>query len=179
MPWVDEKYSTAPVAIVNPDFQLALAEHIKDLSPEEKEAFSSGNAISIEALLGQIREFDETHSQTSRSRRCAGRVEQFFAALQGYLGGLAPFLQQATPISSLVIGGVNFIIGVCIHRSCLTCCADLSPLLQLGLKFVAFFEKLTDMICGLGDHLGYLAKYAAGFMSSPDVQQVCVVPYPE
>lgn len=29
----------------------------------------------------------------------------------------------------------------------------------------------------LGEHLGYLSKYAVGFMNSLDVQQACVVPH--
>lgn len=109
-------YSAPSVAIPTPAFQQALANQIKNLSPEEQQAFNHGNAISIESLLSEIKLFDETHRQASRSRRCAGRVEQFLTALQGYLKGLAPFLQQADPISSLVIGGVNLIIDVCISR---------------------------------------------------------------
>lgn len=103
--------------VPTPAFQQALANQINDLSPEEQQAFKRGNDISIESLLSQINLFDETHRQASRSRRCAERVEQFLTALQGYLKGLAPFLQQADPISSLVIGGVNLIIDVCINRS--------------------------------------------------------------
>lgn len=88
---------------------------MKEISPLEQQAFNCGNAISIESLMSQIKLFDETHHQTSRSRRCAERVEQFLTALQGYLKGLAPFLQQAEPISSLVIGGANLIIDVSIN----------------------------------------------------------------
>lgn len=91
---------------------MALENYIKDLSPKDKQAFKDGNAISINALMDQIRGFDETHSKTSRSRRCAEKVEGFLGILKGFLGGLAPFLQQTPEISSLVIGGVNLIVDV-------------------------------------------------------------------
>lgn len=32
-------------------------------------------------------------------------------------------------------------------------------------------------MCAVGEHLGYLSKYAVGFMDSSDVQQACVVPH--
>lgn len=53
----------------------------------------------------------------------------------------------------------------------------LSDSAQLGLKFVDFFEKLTDMMRVIGEHLGYLSKYTTGFMGSQEVQQVCIAQY--
>lgn len=32
-------------------------------------------------------------------------------------------------------------------------------------------------MCAVGEHLGYLSKYAVGFMDSSDVQQACVIPH--
>lgn len=168
-------HSAPTILVPSPAFQQALANHIKDLSPAEQQAFNNGNNISIESLLSQINLFDETHRQTSCSRRCAERVQQFLTALQGYLKGLAPFLQQAEPISSLMIGGANLIIDVGINRP--SPAALHSDSSQLGLKFAEFFEKLTDMMRVLGEHLGYLSKYATGFVGSPVVQQVRIAPY--
>ncbi|KAL0632593.1 hypothetical protein Q9L58_008524 [Maublancomyces gigas] len=108
--------------------------------------------------MSQINLFNEVHRQTSRSRYCAERVQNFLTALQGYLKAFTPILQQAEPISSLVIGGATLVI-------------------QLGLKFVEFFEKLTDMMRVIGEHLGYLSKYATGFMGSPEVQQALARAY--
>lgn len=107
-------HSAPSIMVPSPAFQQALADHAKDLSPAEKHAFDRGNTISIESLMSQINLFDETHRQTSRSRRCAERVQQFLTALQSYLKGLAPFLQKAEPMSALVIGGANLIIDVSI-----------------------------------------------------------------
>lgn len=110
--WIHEKYS-AP-AVFSSAFQLALTDHIKDLSPDEKKAFINGNHISIEGLMDGIREFDAIHSKPSRTRRCAERVEKFLTILKGYVKGLTPLIQQAPEISSVVIGGVNLIIDVCL-----------------------------------------------------------------
>lgn len=115
MHWIHTKYSTP-----TPAFQLALADHIKDLSPAEQQAFVGGNSLSIEVLMDHIRQFDENHSQTSRSRSCAERIEKFLGILGGYVKGLVPFTSQ-TPIASLVIGGINFIIDVCLNPSYFTC----------------------------------------------------------
>lgn len=71
----------------------------------------------MEALLMQIRAFDEVHNQTSRSRQCAERVEKFVSALQGYLKGVSPLLQQAGPITSTIIGGVNLMLDVSLCHS--------------------------------------------------------------
>ncbi|KAL0631967.1 hypothetical protein Q9L58_009170 [Maublancomyces gigas] len=150
--------ATSVVIVPNPAFQQAVANLIKDLSPAEQQAFNRGNDLSIESLMSQINLFDETHHQTSRSRRCADRIQQFLTALQGYMKGLAPFLQQVEPISSLIIGGANVII-------------------DLGLRFAEFFEKLTDMMSILGGHLVYLSKYATGFMESREVQQALTCAY--
>jgi hypothetical protein len=43
---------------------------------------------------------------------------------------------------------------------------------QLGLKFAAFFEKLTIMMGDFAKHLDYLSKCAATFLEYPDVQNV-------
>jgi hypothetical protein len=43
---------------------------------------------------------------------------------------------------------------------------------QLGLKFAAFFEKLTIMMDDFAKHLVYLSKYAETFLEYPDVQNV-------
>jgi hypothetical protein len=43
---------------------------------------------------------------------------------------------------------------------------------QLGLKFAAFFEKLTTMMDDFAKHLDYLSKYAETFSEYPDVQNV-------
>lgn len=110
-------HSAPSIIVTSSAFQQALANHIHDLSPAEQQAFDRGNHLSIESLMIEIRLFDQTHHHTSRSRRCAERVQQFMTALQDYLKGLAPFLQQAGPIPSLVLGGANLIIGVSINPS--------------------------------------------------------------
>lgn len=122
--------------------------------------------------MSQIHLFDETHRQASRSRRCAERVQLFLTALQGYLKGLAPLLQQVEPISSLIIGGASLVIDVSNTCFVLLLLDYFLTHSQLGLRFAEFFEKLTDMMYMLSKHLGYLSKYATGFMESLEVQQV-------
>ena len=41
--------------------------------------------------------------------------------------------------------------------------------------YIEFFESLTDMMERIGDHLTYLAKYAASSQSSEEVQKVHLI----
>lgn len=45
------------------------------------------------------------------------------------------------------------------------------------MRFVSFFNKLTEMMERLTGHLGYLTQYAEAFISSPEVQSVCIYIY--
>lgn len=83
-------------------------------------------------------------------------------ALNQFMGGVAIATQCNPEISSLVIGGLRLILDVGLvgysawHYHSL-------PVLhrcQLGMKFVMFFDKLTDMIEDLFAYLEPLSEYA-------------------
>ncbi|KAA8902670.1 ankyrin repeat-containing domain protein [Sphaerosporella brunnea] len=147
-----------PATTANPAFAEALNEHIKILSPVEKKAFNDGSGISLEELMASLKAYDDRHQRSSYSRGCASRVQGFLTAVDEYLKPIAIMVGHSPSISSLVVGGVKVIV-------------------QLGLNFAAFFEKLTDMMDNLSRHLGYLSKYAESFRASAEVQTALSAAY--
>lgn len=147
-----------PVQTENPAFILALKKHIKDLSPEERQAFDNSNTITPETLIAKVRDYDSTHNDSSYSRRYASRIEVFLTAVDGYLKPLSILIGHNPEISSLVVGGAKLIV-------------------QLGLKFINFFNKLTEMMEHLAGHLGYLSRYANYFTGSKTIQEALSAAY--
>ncbi|KAI5843808.1 hypothetical protein DFP73DRAFT_594819 [Morchella snyderi] len=147
-----------PVQAENPGFVLALKKHVNGLSPEERQAFNSSNTITPDSLISKIRDYDNAHLESSTSRRCAARIEGFLTAVNGYLGPLSIMIGHNPEISSLVVGGAKLIV-------------------QLGLKFINFFNKLTEMMEHLSGHLGYLSRYASYFNASVTIQEALSAAY--
>jgi len=147
-----------PTTTENVAFSEALRRHIDKLSPDEKQAFISGNTITPAALVKEARNYDEAHRKTSYSRRCASRVETVLRGVDGFMVPVAIMTGHSPDISSLVVGAVKLVI-------------------QLGLKFFTFFSKLTEMMEDLSKHLGYLAMYAENFKHSKDVQEALSAAY--
>lgn len=106
--------TTIPIIITSdPAYTLAVKRHIEALSPEERQAFDTGAQITPQALVARIQDFDRMHSQNSRLRACANRVDKFLTILDQYLKPLAICIGHSPGISSLVVGGVKLIIDVC------------------------------------------------------------------
>lgn len=142
----------------NPAFVLALKKHIKDLSPEERQAFNNSSSITPDTLIAKVRDYDDTHNDLSYSRRYASRIQGFLTAVDGYLKPLAIMIGHNPEISSLVVGGAKLIV-------------------QLGLKSINFFNKLAEMMEHLAGHLGYLSQYAKYFNGFKAVQEALSAAY--
>ena len=97
----------------NEAFQAALKKHLDKLDPVEKDAFEAANRDTSQTeLLAKVKRFDEDHSRHSSSRRCFGPLTKFFQVLDQFMGGVAIAIQSNPEISSLVVGGVRFVIDV-------------------------------------------------------------------
>lgn len=99
--------------ITDPAFALAIKGHIDALSPDERQAFDTGSQLTPQALIARVRDFDRMHSQGSRLRACATKVDGFLTILDLYLKPLAICIGHSPGISSLVVGGVKLVIDVC------------------------------------------------------------------
>ncbi|KAH0563452.1 hypothetical protein GP486_001989, partial [Trichoglossum hirsutum] len=123
-------------------FDLAFQQHVNKLSQSESDAFLDAyRDITPETLLSKVNDFDNAHHDKSMNRRCAEPVARFLRVIDQLMGGVAIAKQSNPNISALVVGAVRAVIDVAI-------------------KFVTFFSRLTDMMLRLSDHLEHLAEYA-------------------
>jgi ankyrin repeat domain-containing protein 50 len=126
---------------MNTAFNEALSRHIAKLSAEERTSFQNAHPqISAEELLARVKDFDKKHSQTA-ARRCFTKSERFLRVLDSLMRGVVIAIQCHPEISSIIVGGARLV-------------------LDLSLKFVEFFSRLTDMLDRLSDHLEHLQKFA-------------------
>ncbi|KAI9860062.1 MAG: hypothetical protein M1813_006410, partial [Trichoglossum hirsutum] len=134
---------TPPPSVTdNIAFDLAFQQHVNKLSQSESDAFLDAyRDITPETLLSKVNDFDDAHHDKSMSRRCAEPVARFLRVINQLMGGVAIAIQSNPDISALVVGAVRVVIDVAI-------------------KFVTFFSRLTDMMLRLSDHLEHLAEYA-------------------
>ncbi|MCJ1342870.1 hypothetical protein MMC31_001059 [Peltigera leucophlebia] len=122
-------------------FTDALQQHLAGLSPVANAAFlSSHQTLTAESILVKVRDYDRDYNSGSGSRKCAEQVEKSLRILDQFLGSIAIAIQSNPDISSLIVGGVRFI-------------------LDLGLNFVTFFRKLSDMIEELFDYIDPLQEF--------------------
>ncbi|RMZ90014.1 hypothetical protein DV736_g2766, partial [Chaetothyriales sp. CBS 134916] len=126
----------------NQAFESALASHVQKIPEAEKTIFlQASKNIDEKNLLERARAYDQAHRNNSSLRPRAECLSKFLNFLHGFMGGVAIGIQANPEISSLVVGAVRVVI-------------------DLGLKFLTFFSRLTVMICEFEDYLGPLAEYA-------------------
>ncbi|MCJ1344657.1 hypothetical protein MMC31_002860 [Peltigera leucophlebia] len=126
---------------INKDNGGNFSQHLAKLRPDEKSAFrTSHQTLTAESILVKVRDYDRARNHDSNSRKCAEQVEKSLRILSQFLRSIAIAIQSNPEISSLIVGGVRFI-------------------LDLGLNFVAFFRKLSDMIEELFDYIDPLQQF--------------------
>ncbi|MCJ1348246.1 hypothetical protein MMC31_006477 [Peltigera leucophlebia] len=92
-------------------FTDALQQHLAKLSPDEKSAFrTSHQTLTAESILVKVRDYDRDRNHDSNSRRCAEQVEKSLRILSQFLKSIAIAIQSNPEISSLIVGGVRFIL---------------------------------------------------------------------
>ena len=88
--------------------QKAIQEYVNTLSGEDKTAFRSASDI-IEHLQKM-----QCNQKTLISSSLTSRVEKVLQCVKNFMGSISGFLQSNPEISSLVVGGLNCILTVCI-----------------------------------------------------------------
>jgi hypothetical protein len=135
-------HAPAPIASRNLALEEALAVHLQKLPEAEKVAFvQSCNSVDEQTLLSSVQTYDLAHKDRSSFRPHAERLSKFLDLLNRFMGGVAIGIQANPELSSIVVGSVRIAI-------------------DLALKSVTFFSRLTDMVCTFQDYLGPLAQYA-------------------
>ena len=89
-----------------PAMQKAIQEYIGKLSDDDKAAFQSAQNI-----MERLQEI-QSNGKPLVSSSLASRVEKVLQCVKTFMSSLAIFIQQSPQISSLVVGGVNFVLTV-------------------------------------------------------------------
>lgn len=99
-------------------FTDALQQHLAKLSPAENAAFhSSHQKLTAESILVKVRDYDREYNSSSGSRQCAEKVEKSLRILNQFLRSIAIAVQSNPEVSSLIVGGVKFILDVIIKSA--------------------------------------------------------------
>ena len=118
-----------------------MAKTLEKLPQAEKAAFAQASkTIDERTLLSRVNAYDAAHRDNLSFRPYAERLLKFLGLLNRFMGGVAISIQASPEISSLVVGLVRVVIN-------------------LTLKFIIYFSKLTNIICTFKDYLGPLAEY--------------------
>ncbi|MCJ1344810.1 hypothetical protein MMC31_003013 [Peltigera leucophlebia] len=145
--------SRTSVVSRNAGFADALQQHLLKLSPVEGASFrDSYQSLTPESILLKVKAYDQAHNRGSASRKCAEKVDKSLRILNQFLASIAIAIQSNPDISSLIVGGLKFI-------------------LDLAVKYVTFFKKLTDMIDELFGYLATLREFDCGSGSSDLVRK--------
>lgn len=104
-----------PVPSKNKAFEgavaLMLQNHIDSLSDDDKKAFQRASVVDV------MEELRKAQHSTSGISDSLSRVQKALKFVDRFMGSLAIFIQQSPEISSLVVGGLNCILMVCISSS--------------------------------------------------------------
>ena len=108
---LDPQPPLAPMPPKNKAFERAIAQVLQkhvDLSDDDKEAFQSYSDVDV------MEELRNVQDGTSRISDSLTRVQKVLECVNRFMGPLATFIQHSPEISSLVVGGLNCILMVCI-----------------------------------------------------------------
>lgn len=116
---------------------------MEDLPQNEKDAFrEASKTLDEETLLHHVKEYDDKHKELSSFRPRVERARiKISESSRAVHGGVAISIQPNPDTSALVVGAVRILV------------------LDLALRFVTFFTRLTDMLSRLSDYLEPLAMY--------------------
>ena len=99
----------------NAAFADALQRHLLKLSPLESATFrDSHQSLTPENIILKVKAYDQAHNRGSTSRKCSEKVEKSLRILNQFLASIAIAIQSNPDISSLIVGGLKFIVDVII-----------------------------------------------------------------
>jgi ankyrin repeat domain-containing protein 50 len=132
---------TAKTESGNLALELAIVQHLNGLPKLEREAFrETSKNFTDQSLLLHVRICDEDHKVHSHFQPQAENLSRFLGLLDRFMAGVTIGLQANPDISAIVVGGVRLVI-------------------DLAVRFMTFFTKLSDMLCRFGDFLQPLTKH--------------------
>lgn len=104
-----------PLVLRDAAFADALQQHLLKLSPVEKAAFRAGyQSLTPESIFLKVKAYDQAHNRDSTSRKCAEKVEKSLMILSQFLASIDVAIQSNPDVSSLIVGGLRFIVDVII-----------------------------------------------------------------
>ena len=102
-----------PLIFRNTGFADALQQHLLKLSADESATFrASHQSLTPESIFAKVKAYDQAHNRSSASRKCAEKVEKSFRILNQFLASIAIAIQSNPDLSSLIVGGLKFIVDV-------------------------------------------------------------------
>lgn len=126
----------------NPALSLAIVTHLNSLPELEREAFrNASNTLTDKNILDLVKTYDADHHGKSRHRPQAEALSRFLGLLDRFMGGITIAIQANPDVSAIVVGGVRLVI-------------------DLAIKFLEFFARLSEMLCRFGNLLGPLTEFA-------------------
>jgi hypothetical protein len=134
--------TSTPASASTPNLALkrAMECHIRELSDADRMAFTRASNNDMNQLLDSIGKLDDKHSQQSSFRKYTTRITNFLNIFQLSVGGASVFLQTES-MASIALGGAKLVIG-------------------LALRYVEYFDKVSDMLDQLSKYLAPLSRYA-------------------
>jgi len=132
----------------NVALQDAIRKYCQDLSESDRKAFEDALLHTKEnTLLDQIQIYDASHRNSSRFRPRTKTITKFLNLIQTFVAGISTAIQANPNPAAIVVGAVQIVLST-------------------ALKFVTFFDQLTDMIGRLNEYLGPINEFAKGAKDS-------------
>ena len=125
----------------NRALERAISRELDSLPAVKKEAFRKASKdLTDENILFEVQKWDDAHKTESYFRPKAETLSRFLGLLDRFMAGVTIGIQANPDISAIVVGGVRVVI-------------------DQAVKFVGFFDKLSDMLCRFSDFLETLHEY--------------------
>lgn len=125
----------------NRALELAISRQLESFPELEKEAFRNASKdLTDENIFIEVKKWDDAHKAESYFRPKTETLSRFLGLLDRFMAGVTIGIQANPDISAIVVGGVRVVI-------------------DLAVKFVGFFDKLSNMICRFSDFLQTLHEY--------------------
>lgn len=138
----DKASNTRNAGQENPALSLAIARHLQNLEEPERVAFrNASNTLTDKNILDLVKTHDADHRGNSHHRPQAEALTKFLGVLDRFMGGITIAVQANPDVSAIVVGGVRLVI-------------------DLAVKFLQFFTRLSEMLCRFGNLLGPLTEFA-------------------
>ena len=106
-------------------FQKAIQKYVAELSRDDKAAF-----LDAPDVMGRLQEIQE-NGKPLISESLTARVEKVLQCVKHFMGSLTIFIQQSPEISSLVVGGANYVLTVGTSSAFYYSCANILLLSSL------------------------------------------------